>query len=106
MTVDAIGPSHYTDVQGLNTLRTQARAQDPEALRSTAKQFETIFTKMMLQSMRDARLRQQEAEAEAQQDEPEGHEARQMLKDVDFKANPYEAVEGADAVTAMPLESF
>ncbi len=56
MTVDAIGPSHYTDVQGLNTLRTQARAQDPEALRSTAKQFETIFTKMMLQSMRDARL--------------------------------------------------
>jgi len=56
MTVDTIGPSHYTDVQGLNTLRTQARAQDPEALRSTAKQFETIFTKMMLQSMRDARL--------------------------------------------------
>ena len=56
MTVDAIGPSNYTDVQGLNTLRTQARAQDPEALRSTAKQFETIFTKMMLQSMRDARL--------------------------------------------------
>lgn len=56
MTVDAIGPSNYTDVHGLNTLRTQARAQDPEALRSTAKQFETIFTKMMLQSMRDARL--------------------------------------------------
>jgi Rod binding domain-containing protein len=56
MTIDAIGPSNYTDVQGLNTLRTQARAQDPEALRSTAKQFETIFTKMMLQSMRDARL--------------------------------------------------
>jgi peptidoglycan hydrolase FlgJ len=56
MTIDAIGPSNYTDVQGLNTLRTHARAQDPEALRSTAKQFETIFTKMMLQSMRDARL--------------------------------------------------
>lgn len=56
MTVAAIGPSNYTDVQGLNTLRTQARAQDPEALRATAKQFETIFTKMMLQSMRDARL--------------------------------------------------
>lgn len=56
MTFDAIGPSHYTDVQGLNNLRAQARAQDPEALRATAKQFETIFTKMMLQSMRDARL--------------------------------------------------
>ncbi len=56
MSVDALGPSHYTDVQGLNTLKTQAREQDPQALRATAKQFETIFTKMMLQSMRDARL--------------------------------------------------
>ncbi len=56
MTFDAIGPSQYTDVQGLNNLRAQARAQDPDALRATAKQFETIFTKMMLQSMRDARL--------------------------------------------------
>ena len=56
MTFDAIGPSHYTDVQGLNNLRAQARAQHPEAQRATAKQFETIFTKMMLQSMRDARL--------------------------------------------------
>lgn len=56
MTVDALGPSHYTDLQGLNTLKTQARAQDPQALQSTAKQFETLFTKMMLQSMRDARL--------------------------------------------------
>lgn len=56
MSVDALGPSHYTDLQGLNTLRAQARAQDPEALRATAKQFETLFTKMMLQSMRDARL--------------------------------------------------
>jgi UDPglucose 6-dehydrogenase len=33
--------------------------------------------------------------------DPEGHEARQMLKDVDFKANPYEAVEGADAVVII-----
>jgi flagellar protein FlgJ len=56
MSVDALGPTHYADVQGLNTLKTQAREQDPQALRATAKQFETIFTKMMLQSMRDARL--------------------------------------------------
>ncbi len=33
--------------------------------------------------------------------DPEGHEARQMLKDVDFKANAYEAVEGADAVVII-----
>jgi UDPglucose 6-dehydrogenase len=33
--------------------------------------------------------------------DPEGHEARQMLKDVDFKASAYEAVEGADAVVII-----
>ena len=33
--------------------------------------------------------------------DPEGHEARQMLKDVAFKANAYEAVEGADAVVII-----
>ncbi len=33
--------------------------------------------------------------------DPEGHEARQLLKGVDFKANPYEAVEGADAVVII-----
>ncbi len=33
--------------------------------------------------------------------DPEGHEARQMLKDVDFKPGPYEAVEGADAVVII-----
>jgi UDPglucose 6-dehydrogenase len=33
--------------------------------------------------------------------DPEGHEARQMLKGVDFKASPYEAVEGADAVVII-----
>jgi len=33
--------------------------------------------------------------------DPEGHEARQMLKDVAFKSGPYEAVEGADAVVII-----
>ncbi|ATQ43960.1 UDP-glucose dehydrogenase family protein [Caulobacter mirabilis] len=33
--------------------------------------------------------------------DPEGHEARQMLRDVDFKANPYEAVEGADVAVII-----
>ncbi len=33
--------------------------------------------------------------------DPEGHEARQLLKGVDFKASPYEAVEGADAVVII-----
>ena len=33
--------------------------------------------------------------------DPEGHEARQLLRDVDFKAGPYDAVEGADAVVIL-----
>ncbi|HRD27757.1 MAG TPA: UDP-glucose/GDP-mannose dehydrogenase family protein [Caulobacter sp.] len=33
--------------------------------------------------------------------DPEGHEARQLLRDVAFKDGPYEAVEGADAVVII-----
>jgi len=56
MTTEAVNARSYTDIQSLATLKTQARQQDPAALRETARQFETLFTKMMLQSMRDARL--------------------------------------------------
>ncbi|HZZ36313.1 MAG TPA: UDP-glucose/GDP-mannose dehydrogenase family protein, partial [Caulobacteraceae bacterium] len=33
--------------------------------------------------------------------DPEGHEARQMLRDVEFKSGPYEAADGADAVVIV-----
>jgi len=33
--------------------------------------------------------------------DPEGHEARQLLRDVDFKAGPYEACEGADVLVIL-----
>jgi UDPglucose 6-dehydrogenase len=33
--------------------------------------------------------------------DPQGHEARQMLRDVDFKDDAYDAVEGADAVVII-----
>ena len=46
--------NQYTDLQGLAALRRDARAQDPTALREAARQFESVFTKMMLASMRDA----------------------------------------------------
>src|SRR5439155_10578663 len=39
--------------------------------------------------------------AKVQAYDPEGHEARQLLRDVDFKAGPYEAVAGADAVVII-----
>jgi len=46
--------TQYTDLQGLAALRRDAGAQDPAALREAARQFEAVFTRMMLESMRDA----------------------------------------------------
>ena len=44
----------FTDLQGLERLRGSARREDPGALREVAQQFESLFTHMMLQSMRSA----------------------------------------------------
>ncbi|MDP1707781.1 MAG: flagellar assembly peptidoglycan hydrolase FlgJ [Gammaproteobacteria bacterium] len=46
----------YTDFQGLTRLRAEARTNSPETLRAVAQQFESLFTQMMLQSMRQASL--------------------------------------------------
>jgi peptidoglycan hydrolase FlgJ len=46
--------SVYTDVSGLAALKREARAQDPNAVREVAKQFESVFAKMVLSSMRQA----------------------------------------------------
>ncbi|MDH5693479.1 MAG: flagellar assembly peptidoglycan hydrolase FlgJ [Gammaproteobacteria bacterium] len=46
----------YFDLQRLDSLRSGARANSPEAVRKVAKEFESIFLKMMLKSMRDASL--------------------------------------------------
>ena len=54
MSVDAIRSQAYTDIQALGDLKRQARANDPAAMRETARQFETLFAKMMLKSMREA----------------------------------------------------
>jgi flagellar protein FlgJ len=53
----AIAPldnSFYADPANLAALKRDASAQTPEALRETARQFESLFTNMMLKSMRDA----------------------------------------------------
>jgi peptidoglycan hydrolase FlgJ len=44
----------YADFQGLAALRQDAKAQDPAALKEAAKQFESLFTQMLLKSMREA----------------------------------------------------
>ncbi|CAG4903691.1 flagellar assembly peptidoglycan hydrolase FlgJ [Paraburkholderia saeva] len=42
------------DVQGFDALRAQAKNSPQEAMKSAAKQFDAVFTQMMLKSMRDA----------------------------------------------------
>jgi flagellar protein FlgJ len=48
--------SVYTDFNGLAELKAGGGKDSPETLRAVARQFESIFTQMMLKSMRDANL--------------------------------------------------
>jgi flagellar protein FlgJ len=47
-------PDIYTDLAGLTALKKSAHNNDPEALRQVAKQYESLFARMMIKSMRDA----------------------------------------------------
>jgi flagellar protein FlgJ len=42
------------DVQGFDTLRAQANASPQQGVKTAARQFDAVFTQMMLKSMRDA----------------------------------------------------
>ena len=44
----------YTDFAGLAALKKSAHSNDPTALRQVAKQYESVFARMMIKSMRDA----------------------------------------------------
>src|SRR4030095_3739716 len=44
----------FADFQGLASLRNDAKAQAPTALKEAARQFESLFTQMLLKSMREA----------------------------------------------------
>jgi flagellar protein FlgJ len=46
--------SFFADPQSLSALKVDAREQDPAALRKAAQQFESLFTQMLLKSMREA----------------------------------------------------
>lgn len=46
----------YADFGALTTLKKDVKANDPSALREAARQFESLFTAMMLKSMRAAKL--------------------------------------------------
>src|ERR1700692_5074709 len=42
------------DVQGFDAMRAQANAAPQQGLKAAAKQFDAVFTQMMLKSMREA----------------------------------------------------
>ena len=50
-------PTHinfFADFQGIASLKHDAKAQAPTALKEAARQFESLFTQMLLKSMREA----------------------------------------------------
>ena len=51
-----LSPSFYADFSGLAALKKDVKADDPQAIRAAARQFESLFTDMMLKSMRAAKL--------------------------------------------------
>jgi flagellar protein FlgJ len=52
----SVTPSYYADFSGLEGLKAGARSHQKDALRETARQFESLLTRMMLKSMREASL--------------------------------------------------
>jgi flagellar protein FlgJ len=46
--------SFFADFQGISALKNDAKAQAPTALKEAARQFESLFTQMLLKSMREA----------------------------------------------------
>ena len=46
--------NNYLDTSALNDIKLKAKSDSKEALKSVASEFETVFLKMMLKSMRDA----------------------------------------------------
>jgi peptidoglycan hydrolase FlgJ len=56
MAIDSVKGAFFADPAALSGLKREAAAQTPEAVRETARQFESLFTTMMLKSMRSASM--------------------------------------------------
>ena len=52
MSAIPVARASYGDAEALSSLKRADRSQTPEALRETARQFESLFTRMLLKSMR------------------------------------------------------
>jgi flagellar protein FlgJ len=55
-TLPVANAAFYADFSGLTALKRDVKANDPQAIREAARQFESLFTDMMLKSMRAAKL--------------------------------------------------
>lgn len=56
MSAPLTSANNVNDFAALGALRKEARAQTPESLREAARQFESLFTRMMLDSMRKSSM--------------------------------------------------
>ena len=54
MSTTPISPGYYADFNGLESLKKSAQQNQPAAIREAARQFESLFTNMLLKSMREA----------------------------------------------------
>lgn len=67
--MDNIAPPGLTqsalDFEGLGKLRAQARQDDKAAVRETAQQFEALFIQMMMKSMREAVVKDEDNVSQA-----------------------------------------
>lgn len=57
MTLPVVDPSVFADARSLANLKREVAARDPQALRSAARQFESLFIDMMLKSARAANFK-------------------------------------------------
>jgi flagellar protein FlgJ len=56
MAATPVNASYYADFHGMEALKTTAQQDPSAAIRSAARQFESLFTNMLLKSMREANL--------------------------------------------------
>ncbi len=56
MSAAPVAPAYYADFSGMEALKKTAQQNQPAAVREAARQFESLFTNMLLKSMREASL--------------------------------------------------
>ena len=56
MSASPVDPAYYADFSGMEALKQTAQQHQPAAVREAARQFESLFTNMLLKSMREASM--------------------------------------------------